>query len=413
MICQRCGKETASKYGIHSACMTSADKSARLFASYKINPTGQRGSPEQWRQAAENALKLFDVSDDLVTLEITAVPTIENLQKIRRKLMMKHHPDRGGDSSKAAEINAAVDRILVRRKLMVPKFTEKDMAEMAPVVNRVVEQGEQRKRQDTGLRAQLLNPIEEQEADKYLNSDKYCLQEKKDGKHILLKTQKNENVIIANKQGLETSIMDSLALKVLKLFGENSIVDGELIGDQLWIFDLLMYQNVDYRKSTYAERYEALAKIMLSASAPKNLNLVVAYFTVEAKKAKYAELKSTGKEGAVFKRLDTAFKEGRPTMMGDFLKLKFWSSVSAIVDNESTGKSSFKSFVWKNGKKMSLGNCTVQSKPIPKPGTVVEIKYLYAYSSGKLIQPIYLGERDDVNQEECLEKQLKYKSQES
>src|ERR1035437_2430826 len=43
-----------------------------------------------------------------------------------------------------------------------------------------------RERRDTGLRAQLLNPITEDEADKYLTDDDWCAQEKFDGRRMLL-----------------------------------------------------------------------------------------------------------------------------------------------------------------------------------------------------------------------------------
>jgi len=41
----------------------------------------------------------------------------------------------------------------------------------------------------------------------------------------------------------------------------------------------------------------------------------------------------------------------------------------------------------------------------------LEIKYLYAYKGGKLIQQSLLGIRDDVSPNECTTKQLKYKAE--
>jgi len=40
---------------------------------------------------------------------------------------------------------------------------------------------------------------------------------------------------------------------------------------------------------------------------------------------------------------------------------------------------------------------------------VVEIRYLYAYMGGSLFQPTYLGQRDDVDHQECSTQQLKFK----
>jgi len=389
MDCRVCGKPlaTTNKSGVHTKCMTSADKHARLFARYKRNPTGERGNPDQWRNTF---LALFEGhKDDLTILGLDLLPQTQQEAKTQyRKLMLQHHPDRGGDSDKAAEINAAFDRVTKRI--------------------------DSNKRKDTGLRAQLLNPITEQEGERYLLDNIHCLQEKKDGKHILAGVDESYRVLVANKQGLETTLQKEISVSIAKIFGTNSVVDGELIGNAFWVFDILMHNSNNCRRMTYGERYRLLQSIMANNTLG-NVFLVEAYFTPEDKKRKYQDIKNSGREGVVFKRVDAVFAEGRPTMGGDMLKVKFWKSCSAIVDETPTGKSSFTSYVWgKNGERVYLGNCTVQSKPIPSAGTVVEIKYLYAHNNngGKLIQPIYLGERDDIDNSECTEAQLKYKIEE-
>jgi len=43
----------------------------------------------------------------------------------------------------------------------------------------------------------------------------------------------------------------------------------------------------------------------------------------------------------------------------------------------------------------------------------VEVRYLYAFTqSRKVFQPVYLGERKDVDQIECVMTQLKFKPEE-
>ena len=48
--------------------------------------------------------------------------------------------------------------------------------------------------------------------------------------------------------------------------------------------------------------------------------------------------------------------------------------------------------------------------PIPPAGTIVEVRYLYAYPGGRLYQPVYLGPRDDVPPVACSMSQLKIKA---
>jgi bifunctional non-homologous end joining protein LigD len=49
---------------------------------------------------------------------------------------------------------------------------------------------------------------------------------------------------------------------------------------------------------------------------------------------------------------------------------------------------------------------------VPNLGAVVEVRYLYAYPDGSLYQPVYLGERSDVDVTECVVSQMKFKRDE-
>ena len=62
---------------------------------------------------------------------------------------------------------------------------------------------------------------------------------------------------------------------------------------------------------------------------------------------------------------------------------------------------------------VSCGNVTIPANhDIPQVGSVVEVRYLYAYrDSLALYQPVYLGPRDDVDPDECLVSQLKFKAE--
>lgn len=60
---------------------------------------------------------------------------------------------------------------------------------------------------------------------------------------------------------------------------------------------------------------------------------------------------------------------------------------------------------------VDAGNVTIPpNHDVPKPGAVVEVRYLYAYKeSGAVYQPVYLGEREDIEPAECSVSQLKYR----
>jgi len=58
------------------------------------------------------------------------------------------------------------------------------------------------------------------------------------------------------------------------------------------------------------------------------------------------------------------------------------------------------------------GNVSIPpNHAVPEPGSVVGVRYLYAFpDSGALCQPVFLGPRDDIAPEECTIDQLKYKA---
>jgi bifunctional non-homologous end joining protein LigD len=136
-------------------------------------------------------------------------------------------------------------------------------------------------------------------------------------------------------------------------------------------------------------------------------------YTAEQKSRLLASLKATGKEGIVLKRLDAPYTPGRPNSGGAQLKHKFYATLSAVVAKINAQRSVEIRLIGKDGWQVA-GNVTIPpNHRIPAVGKVVEARYLYASESGILYQPVYLGERTDVEQTDCLASQLKFKATES
>ncbi len=102
----------------------------------------------------------------------------------------------------------------------------------------------------------------------------------------------------------------------------------------------------------------------------------------------------------------------RPQRGGTQLKPKFHETASFIV-TKPNGQRSVSLMLWQNGKVRPSGNVTIPpNHEIPKPGEIVECRYLYAFKeSGLIYQPVFLGKRDDIVHEECTTAQLKYKAE--
>ena len=255
----------------------------------------------------------------------------------------------------------------------------------------------------TGMVPQLLNPITEEEVEKYLDDPAWGAQEKIDGKHIMVRA--GQEIVASNRKGLQVGI----PAPVVAAFKENKCVgefDGEMVGDIYHVFDL-----VHKSLLCLARHAELCATMMIPFPAVR----VVPLFTSKtAKRALYARLKKEGKEGIVFKRLAAPYKPGRPASGGDMLKFKFCSTCTCIVSHWGReGKRSVALEMSKNGERIRVGNVTVPAnQEVPKAGQLVEVRYLYCFEGGSLFQPVLLGVRDDLTVLDCGIKQLKYKAEE-
>jgi bifunctional non-homologous end joining protein LigD len=261
--------------------------------------------------------------------------------------------------------------------------------------------------QSSGVLPQLLNSIDEEQVLRLIQDDNWCMQEKHDGRRLLIR-KRGQDITGINKKG---NII-GLALpvfNVVKAFDADVTIDGESIGDNLHAFDLLELDGVDIRSWPYRERLAALMNLLFSVQQ-RTIKLVETAFTTEQKLAMLQELREAKREGIVFKQVCSAYTPGRPNSGGNQLKHKFVATLSAVVAKVNAKRSVELQLIGPDGW-VKCGNVTIPANhKIPVAGQVCEIRYLYCFKeSGVLFQPVYLGVRDDVDDSECLTAQLKYK----
>lgn len=261
---------------------------------------------------------------------------------------------------------------------------------------------------DTGIYCQLLNETDEAGVKQLIGDDTWAAQEKFDGKRVLIECAQGQATGINRKGrtcGLPAQVAAS-AIEFARLYGD-SILDGELIGENYFVFDLLKTGGRDQRTRPFIERYRSLSA---RAAGLQNIKLSDLTTGREAKEALFARMREENREGIVFKRLDAPYSEGRPNSGGDQIKFCFLSRASVIVTEINQKRSFSMSVIDGSGAKIKVGNCTVPAnKAIPQTGAVVEVRYKYAFAGGSLFQPFYLGLRDDLSDADCLIGQLKYK----
>ena len=260
---------------------------------------------------------------------------------------------------------------------------------------------------DSGIRCQLLNPVDECEVPRLLEDGRYCLQEKHDGRRLLVRRRGGE-VTGINRRGLFVAVPGPV-VRALRDLPHGVLIDGEAVGEVLHAFDLLEAEGRDLRERPYSLRFAGLLAL-LEPDHPA-LRPVVTVTTLNDKRVFFDTFRMCGSEGVVFKDLEAPFSPGRPNSGGSQLKFKFVQTASCIVDTHN-GRRSVALALLDDGRRVRAGNVTIPANhDIPKCGDVVEIRYLYAFrESGSLYQPVYLGVRDDIPESECTVDQLKYKS---
>ena len=245
----------------------------------------------------------------------------------------------------------------------------------------------------------LLNAIKEEQAHNLINDNDWIIQEKMDGVRYMLEFEGlpfGSNFKGYNRKGKEVPVSEEIKtlFESFEDLPPNCFLDGELIGETFYVFDILS-MDVDLREESFEKRYSLLAEFFrLYFNKKECIKLVKAYGKKEEKEKLFNDSKA--KEGVVFKRKSASYHVGRPASGGDYLKFKFCESCTCIVSSVSNKRSVGISLM-KDGNLVPVGNVTIPvNYEIPIIGKHIEVKYLYAFAGGSLIQPVYLGERDDV-----------------
>ena len=124
--------------------------------------------------------------------------------------------------------------------------------------------------EDSGIRCQLLNPVDESELSGLLGNDTHCLEEMFDGRHLLIRKTGSELIGI-NRMGTIVAIPDAIADAIPVAIEEgvgdavvDCLIEGVVVGDIFHILDVLESDGIDCRQHRYAER-----QAMLFRACPK------------------------------------------------------------------------------------------------------------------------------------------------
>lgn len=335
-----------------------------------------------------------------------------SIEEIGGKYVVNFEYGRRGSALKSGSKTSSPvlleDAKLVFQKLVNEK-TKKGYQELKDSVDKQILVSDLPETKVVESKCVLLNPISEDEANKYCEDSDWIAQEKMDGVRFMLR-KTDDKITSYNRRGVYANIPVEI-YNLAKKLDSNFFLDGELVGDTMYVFDILELDGKDYRDTMFSVRFKHLTDFVLNL--PQQNCIVLTKTENKNKKQFLEELQTNNKEGIVFKNKNSFYNIGRPASGGNYLKYKFYSTCSCVVKEINGNKRSVFLQLFKNKKVVDAGKVTIPVNfDIPEAGRVVEVRYLYAHKqSGSLYQPVYLGEREDIVPSECQQSQLKYKSE--
>jgi bifunctional non-homologous end joining protein LigD len=323
---------------------------------------------------------------------------------------------RGASLTTGTKTSSPVD--LAQAKKIYNKLVKEQTAKgYTPDVSGAAYQGTERAGLKSDFTPQLLNPITEDEAMRLIEDDRWVAQEKMDGERRAAHAD-GGGVFGINRKGLVVPLPQAIADE-LQLIADSKgaiRVDGEIIGDILYVFDLHIHQGVRLHPEPWLKRMRLAISALVDCQHVKALP---AALTQRGKLSLWHKIKTAHGEGVVFKLVDSPVTAGRPNSGGDWLKFKFTESASCCVLEVNSGKRSVRIGLLDASKRPDaikgqpmtpVGNVTIPpNHDVPAAGEIVEVEYLYAYKGGSIYQPVYRGKRTDLDISACTTEQLKYK----
>lgn len=273
---------------------------------------------------------------------------------------------------------------------------------------------------------QLSNPIDTADAQALLASKNLIGQTKVDGERRLL-IFKDGEVTGLNRKGtvvaVDPEVADTLRQVCSELCYDSLTVDGEDLGGEIYLFDVIEMNGNDLRDTPFSQRAKILAEIEDDFSQAHSSERAAKHFSFadSIPLCSAAELNcfietnaQQGEEGVILRVSTALYSAGRPNSGGDSLKIKFTNDCQVLVTAINEGKRSVQMSVLTDaGDLRNVGSCTIPANAnIPPVGSIINVGYLWCISAeGSLIQPVYQRARPDLVDIDCHANQLVYRDE--
>lgn len=255
------------------------------------------------------------------------------------------------------------------------------------------------------MRAMLAKESSISSATALVMDDEWVMEQKLDGHRVLVLVL-HSGLQTLNRNGVPYTkgFPESAHKLATDHFRPGDIIDGELVGDEYWAFDMLRTGVRDATMMEYVERRQHL-------KAHQYPNTLPMARTTEEKARLMRRIRTEGGEGVVAKHLYAPYEKG--IRSNKMLKVKYVKTIDCIVTEvDRNGKEAIGLGVMGEDGLTEIGACSMLGKGTVAVGDVVMVRYLYALhpEAPRLYQPTFLTKRDDKEPVDCTLDQIVYTS---
>lgn len=260
----------------------------------------------------------------------------------------------------------------------------------------------------SGWMPHLLTEVDDDGLEALLKDDRWLAQEKINGERRAVLIE-DDAIRGANKKGRFIGGVPTAWAEALKTLPPGSVLDGEHVGDTLYVFDVPRWRGVDTSDQPYSMR---LGRVKLSVAVANEPTIRMAEVATGevAKRELLATVTSNIGEGIVFTRADSTYVNGRSSANNSGrIKYKLYEFSNCVVLHKNAGRSVALGLYDAAGAMVNVGSVTIPpNQEIPSEAAVLRVRYMHMFDGGSLYgPPVSFGVVSGVNPEDCTLAQVK------
>ena len=248
--------------------------------------------------------------------------------------------------------------------------------------------------------------------DKLIDDDRVVFEQKLDGERVIVHIKDGE-VTCWSRTGFQIELDPEVHKELERFDNEEWIFDGEYVNDAYNVFDAPMLASKSTVDLPYSSRKKALQRLFSSMQEEEFFEHIGAVNTAisdEEKQMLWLRTLNGKMEGVMVKYLDSKYEAGKRSKK--WLKVKHTETADVVVIETGRGNTGRAVTIgmYKNGELQEVAGCKIPRDDLLddiNPGTVLEVKYLYATQDDRLYQPVFVRIRTDKQPEDCVLEGLK------